>query len=149
MNTCDTAELRKVRVGKENIIHLPLGLLGFEDYRKYVLLAEPEDVPFEWLQVLDRQDLAFLVLSPFEVMPSYEMNLEDQDAEFLKLESPSDAMVRNIVTLRPGGVSTINLKGPIVINRRTLVGKQVVLTNAADYSLQHPLPTVEEGGEAC
>lgn len=136
-------------MGKENVIHLPLGLLGFEDFRKYVLLAEPEDAPFEWLQVLDRQDLAFLVLSPFEVVPGYEMNLDDQDVEFLALQSPEDALVRNIVTLRPGGTSTINLKGPIVINRRTLIGKQVVLTNAADYSLQHPLPTAEEGGQPC
>lgn len=143
MNTCATTEQNLEKVRRENIIHLPLGLLGFEEYRDYALLAEPEDAPFEWLQVLNRQDLAFLVLSPFEVKPDYEMILGDKDAELLKLDSPSDAIVRNIVTLRPGGVSTINLKGPIVINRHSLVGKQVVLSNAADYSLQFPIPTID------
>jgi len=33
----------------------------------------------------------------------------------------------------------VNLKGPIVINRRTLIGKQVILNNASRYSLHHPL----------
>jgi flagellar motor component MotA len=39
-----------------------------------------------------------------------------------------------------------NLKGPVVFNRRTLVGKQVVLANAAAYSIQHPLSVGETVG---
>ncbi len=143
MNTCESIEMRPVAVQKENIVHLPLGLLGFESIKKYVLLSEQADAPFCWLQVLDDPSLAFLVLSPFEVLPNYEMDLADEDAEFLKLSSPQDALVFNIVTLRLGAKATINLRGPIVLNRFTLVGKQVVLANAASYSLQHPLPTIE------
>jgi flagellar assembly factor FliW len=143
MSTLDTTELEITAVRRENIIHLPKGLLGFETIQKYVLLANPEEAPFEWLQVLDRPDLAFLVLSPFEVLANYEMKLGEEDVEFLNLASPADALVRNIVTLRPMGTSTINLKGPIVINRNTLIGKQVILANAADYELQQPLPTAD------
>jgi flagellar assembly factor FliW len=142
MNACDTIEMERVAIRNENIIHLPLGLLGFESIKKYILLSAPEDAPFHWLQVLHDAHLAFLVLSPFEVLPNYEMTLGDEDAEFLNLASPQDALVYNIVTLRPGAAATINLKGPIVMNRYTLIGKQVVLSNAADYSLHHPLPTV-------
>jgi flagellar assembly factor FliW len=47
--------------------------------------------------------------------------------------------VLNIVTLRNGDRPTVNLRGPVVINRRTLVGKQVIPNNAAQYSLRHPL----------
>lgn len=143
MNTCETIELEKVVVRKENIIRLPLGLLGFESIKKYVLLSDPEDAPFHWLQVLDDPALAFLVLSPFEVAPDYEMNLSEEDAAFLELASPNDALVYNIVTVHPGGKATINLKGPVVLNRFTLVGKQVVLTEASRYSLQHPLPLAD------
>jgi flagellar assembly factor FliW len=71
-------------------------------------------------------------------------DLSPEDVKFLALESPDDALLLNIVTLRPRGRATVNLKGPVVINRFTLVGKQVVLANAADYSVQHPLPTVQE-----
>ncbi len=142
MNTCETTELQRIPVERENIVSLPLGLLGFEDTKRYVLLSEPGDAPFFWLQVVDNPHLAFLVLSPFEVLPDYEMELSDEDAAFLELSSPADALVYNIVTLHPDGPATINLKGPIVLNRVTLTGKQVVLANASRYALQHPLPTL-------
>lgn len=141
MTDSDILELESVEVRKENIIHLPLGLLGFEGVKRYVLLSNPEDEPFHWLQMLDQGELAFLVISPFEVLPDYQMELSDEDAGFLKISSPDEALVYNIVTLHGGNHATVNLKGPIVLNRFSLVGKQVVLANAADYSLQHPLPT--------
>jgi flagellar assembly factor FliW len=143
MNTSNTIDLEPVTVQRENIIELPLGLFGFESIKKYVLLSDPEDAPFRWLQVLDDPHLAFLVLSPFEVLPDYQMELSDEDVEFLKLNSPKEVLVYNIVTLHSGGKATINLKGPIVLNRMTLVGKQVVLGNAASYSIQHPIATTD------
>jgi len=127
-------------VRSENVVHLPLGLLGFEQIKKYVLLANPEEAPFLWLQVLDDPTLAFLVLSPSEVVPNYQPEITDEDSEFIGLKTPQDALIYNIVTLRPNGRATMNLKGPIVLNRFTLTGKQIVISNAAQYALQHPLP---------
>jgi flagellar assembly factor FliW len=144
MNAVLTSELTTVTVKIENIIHLPLGLLGFEQLTRYVLLSNPEEAPFHWLQVLSDQNLAFLVLSPFEVMPDYQPELTDQDTEFIGLKKPEDALIYNIVTIRGPGKATINLKGPIVINRYTLAGKQVILVNSAQYALQHPLPVTGE-----
>jgi flagellar assembly factor FliW len=144
MNFAETVELETVAVEKENIVNLPAGLLGLEHIKKYVLLANPDEEPFHWLQVIDDPTLAFLVLSPFEVMPDYEPEFSDEDADFLGIGDASDALVFNIVTLRADGSATINLKGPIILNRRTLAGKQVVISNASKYSLQHPLPVAEE-----
>lgn len=129
--------------GSETVIHLPCGLLGFEKSKKYLLKTRPQDEPFHWFQVLDDPTLTFLVVSPFEVLPTYRPDIPSEDVKFLQLEVPQDAFLLNIVSLRPHGHSTINLKGPIVVNRFTLIGKQVVISNAADYSVQHPLP--EEG----
>jgi flagellar assembly factor FliW len=127
-------------VQTENIIQFPLGLLGFEQIKKFVLLSNPDEAPFRWLQVLNDSSLAFLVISPFEVDPAYAPNLPDNDTEFLGLESPEDALVYNIVTLHRNGSATVNLKGPIVVNRHTFIGKQVVPLNAPELPLQHPLP---------
>ena len=143
MQTLDRVELKTVSVQKENIVHLPLGLLGFEQIKKYVLLSEPGDAPFHWLQVLDDPRLAFLVLSPFEVVPDYAPDIDEEVVHFLQLSSPQDALVFNIVTLHPEGHATINLKGPIILNRHTLIGKQVVPTNAANFPLQYLLPAAE------
>ena len=44
----------------------------------------------------------------------------------------------------PNGGATVNLKGPIVVNRHTLRGKQVIPTNAPKFALQHPLPVAKQ-----
>jgi flagellar assembly factor FliW len=144
MNALSCTESHIATVAGDLTVRLPLGLLGFENIQQYSLIADPEEAPFRWLQVQDESHLAFLVLSPFEVNPDYELQLGDEDAQFLGLNSAQDALVFNIVTLRPKGSSTINLRGPIVLNRHTLVGKQVVLPESSGYSLHHPLPQAAE-----
>jgi flagellar assembly factor FliW len=121
-------------------IHLPLGLLGFERVKQYSLTFDPSEAPFGWLQAPEDPALAFLVLSPFLLMPNYQLELSNEDTEFLLLDSPADSLVLGIVTLQADGRATINLRGPVVVNRGTLIGKQVVLTNAASYTVRHPLP---------
>ena len=120
-------------------VRLPMGLLGFEQIKEYLVLANPEEAPFGWLQVKGDPSLAFIVIDPFLVAPNYKPELPEQDVAFLGLEQPQDAAVFNIVTLHGQNRATVNLKGPIVINRHTHVGKQVVIANAAAYSVQHPL----------
>ncbi|HEY1174267.1 MAG TPA: flagellar assembly protein FliW [Verrucomicrobiae bacterium] len=143
MIAVESPTLEMMEAERENIVQLPLGLLGFETIKEYVLLTEPGQEPFRWLQVLNDPSLAFLVVPPFDVLPDYAPQISPEDARFLGLVKPSDALLYNIVTLRNTG-ATVNLKGPIVINRYTLRGKQVVIANAANYSLQHPLPAAEE-----
>lgn len=140
MNTVEILELEPLAVQSENIIHLPMGLLGFEKIKRYVLLENPHEAPFRWLQVLDDASLAFLVLPPTEIFPDYAPDVAAEDVEFLDLSSPEDVLLFNIVTLRGKNRATVNLKGPIVVNHCSLVGKQVVPVNAARYSLQQPLP---------
>lgn len=140
MNTVETVELETPQTGSECIVHLPLGLLGFERIKRYVLIESPHEAPFRWLQVLDDPSLAFLVLPATEIFPDYEPDVATEDVQFLGISTPDDAWLWSIVTLGGKNRGTVNLKGPIVVNRHTLVAKQVVLANAARYSLQHPLP---------
>lgn len=140
MNTAELETDPKLAVGSETVIHLPSGLLGFEQVKRYVLSSVPGEEPFYWFRDQNDPALAFLVVSPFEVLAEYQPDLPAEDVRYLGLETPEDALLLNIVTLRSRGRSTVNLKGPIVINRFSLLGKQVVLANAADYSVQHPLP---------
>lgn len=146
MNTCETiesveaVEFETVTVKSENLVHLPLGMLGFEQIKHFALLENPHESPFRWLQVINQSNLAFLVLPGLDVFPDYEPDVPAEDVKFLGLNSPDDALVLNIVTLGAKNSATANLKGPIVLNRFSLKGKQVVLANAARYSIQQPLP---------
>jgi len=143
MKVAERIETEPLETEIENLIQMPFGLLGFEQVKKYRLLASPEEAPFLWLQTADDATIAFLVVSPFLVLPAYQPDIPDEDAEFLGLREPDDALIFNIVTLRENG-GTLNLKGPIVINRHTRVGKQVIPANATKFALQHPLPVLAE-----
>jgi len=120
-----------------------MGLLGFERIKEYFLLADPAEEPFLWLQVPHDANLAFLVIAPQPLLPDYKPELSAEDVAFLGLASAADASLLSIVTIRGPNQATLNLKGPIVMNRRTLVAKQVIPTNAAQFSVQHPLPVVQ------
>jgi len=124
-------------------VKLPMGLLGFEQMKEYLLVSNPVEEPFRWLRVKDNPALAFVVIEPFVAFPEYHPDIPQADVEFLGLASPEDASVYTIVTVHAGRRATINLKGPIVINRNTGLGKQVIIANAATYSVQHPLPDAE------
>ena len=128
-------------------VKLPMGLLGFEQMKDYLLVSNPGEEPFSWLQVKGNATLAFVVMDPFMAAPDYHPDIPQPDVDFLGLEQPEDALLLNIVTLHGPNRATVNLKGPIVVNRHTGIGKQVVIANAAHYSVQHPLPLTETAGE--
>lgn len=143
MNTAEISETGVTTTERQQCIELPLGLLGFEQFKEWRLLEAQDELPFRWLQAASDPGLTFLIVPAFEVLPTYQPEIHDDDARFLGLESAEDAVIFGIVTLRPRGKATVNLKGPVVLNRLTGRGKQVVLANAADYRVQHPLPCGE------
>ena len=141
ITTADNPEVDTLADQPQACIQLPLGLLGFEQIKEYWLLETPEELPFRWLQARHDPSLTFLIVPAFEVRSDYQPDIGNDDVAFLQLGSPEDALIYGIVTLRPNGRATVNLKGPIVLHRSTLRGKQVVLANASEYPLQYPLPT--------
>ena len=132
-------------VARRDLVRMPNGMLGFEHIKNYVLFTKPEEHPFSWLQVQDDIALAFVVVDPFIALPSYQPDIPQADVEFLSLKNPDDALLLGIVTIHNDQRASVNLKGPIVINRHTHVAKQVIIANAAAYSVTHPLPVADAG----
>jgi flagellar assembly factor FliW len=110
-------------------ISFPLGLLGFEPLKEYVLL-DAERQPFYWLQSLDVEQVAFILINPFLFRPDYELDIDDEDLRDIGLSGPENALIFSVVTIpADGGPMTANLQGPLVINRDIRAGKQAVLTD--------------------
>ena len=139
MNSVSTFETETIAAPVVTEARLPMGLLGFERIKDYLLVANASEEPFQWLQVKDNAALAFVVIDPFLALPEYQPDIPQTDVEFLGLEDPHDAILFNIVTVYSPTRATVNLKGPVIFNRRTMIGKQVVLANAGIYSVEHPL----------
>jgi flagellar assembly factor FliW len=118
-----------VNVDKRQKILFPDGLFGFESLRHYVML-DAQQQPFFWLQSTESAATAFIMVSPFLFMPDYELDVCDDELADIGLSSPEKALVFSIVTIPvDGGPMTANLQGPIVINRDTRMGKQIILSD--------------------
>lgn len=125
-----------------NLFTLPQGIIGFRDYTHAEILYQPDHLPFLWLKLSNGKDAVhFIVIEPAGLIPDYSPEVFDDDAAQLDLRDSSEAMVLNIVTLeqqRPLEAK-VNLIGPILINRRTKIGRQLVISNYSRYSAHHPL----------
>lgn len=128
-----------LEIQADNIFVFPDGIPAFESVKEFVILSNPEEAPLMWLQATGRTDPAFIVTMPAVFHPNYVVDISDEDVEFLGLASPEDALVLSIITVRRGDPIrvTANLAGPVVINPKKGVGKQVIPLNAGEYSVRH------------
>lgn len=135
----ETARFGSIEVSEEELLRFPRGLLAFESVHEYVLLPHGEESPFFFLQAVSEPELAFVVTSPLWLRPGYRVDVYREDLEELEIREDDPVSVLAIVTVpRDGGEITVNLLAPIVINRRSRLGKQVV-QNASTYRTRHIL----------
>lgn len=134
----ETTRFGALEIDLDSVISFPDGLPGFPEVRGVTLIKVSDDQPFYWLQDIDRGDLAFLAVIPWEYFPEYELALSDEDESALKVEDPGDLLVLTLVTVdRDVPLVTANLLGPIVINQANRLARQTVLLG--DHSTRTPL----------
>jgi flagellar assembly factor FliW len=124
-------------------LHFPAGIVGFPEHRRGEVFHLPDQLPFQWLRLHGPDPLHFVVIDPSGLVADYAPELFDDDAHALGIDSAADALVYTIVTVRGGASSTatVNLVGPLIVNRRTGIARQVVVANHTQYSARHPLIT--------
>ncbi len=119
----------------EQRIRIDGGLLGFPDADEFVVVPVVESPEWIWLQSTSDPDLAFLSVKAFDFFPDYNPDIPEADASALGIEDPDDAEVLALVTIIRGSSGEVedisaNLLGPIVINVKTLVARQIVLAES-------------------
>ena len=113
---------------KEDIIVFPAGIPGFEKNKEFVLVSIPDYTPFEWLVCIDGSLLRFAIINPMLFMPDYTPSILKEHLYEMEIEKPEDVLLYCIVTIHENPLeSTANLVGPIIINKRKRVGKQVIV----------------------
>jgi len=121
---------------------MPEGLIGLPDFKRFQLIVDPESLPFVVLHSIEGDSIQIPALEPVGFVEDYKLNIGDEDAAMLGLKgADSNPLILNVATIKsfePQKV-TLNLAAPIIINRRTRVGKQVLLVNYQDYSTAHVL----------
>ena len=138
---------------------------GFTDLRRFVLVrlddiasnpgdggadsASPDagegrleslpESPLYELRSVEQADVRFMVALPEAFFAGYEIELGDQECEDLGLTDAADALVLVMLTVgRDAAGTSANLLAPIVVNARTRVAAQVILTGS-DWPVRAPL----------
>lgn len=132
----NTTRFGKVELLETDVVEFPAGLIGMEDCRRWVLLADAENSALGWLQSIDRADLAVAVVSPRRFVSGYQARVSRRDLHGLHFTAPADAQVLVIVGKDDHGL-TVNLKAPLVIHLQSRRARQIVVLD--DYSMRYPL----------
>ncbi|WP_312906913.1 flagellar assembly protein FliW [Tissierella praeacuta] len=145
-----TKNFGEVEIEKDKIIYFQEGIPAFEEEKEFVLiLNEDKESPFHSLQSVNKEELSFIVVNPFEIFDDYDILLPDIAINKLKIEKEEDLNIYTIVVI-PEDIKkmTTNLLGPIVINRKKMLGKQVILDDER-YTTKHFIfnQDSEMGGE--
>ncbi len=123
-----TSRFGQVQLNNEDIITFSEGLLGFQDLRTFVLLDDPNDDIFAWLQSCESPAIAFPVLEPELFSETHKINLSKSDLEILQMPDSKKARAFCIVTIPDDPtMMTANMKAPIVVNVEKKRARQCVL----------------------
>ncbi|MDZ7361199.1 MAG: flagellar assembly protein FliW [candidate division KSB1 bacterium] len=122
---------------EDDVITFPQGLLGFLQFKRYLLFQQDVSDPWVWMVSVDNPDLSFPLLDPKIFCPDYSPTITKRDLNELSAENPQSLQMYSIVTiLQDARMATANLSGPILINREHRIGKQLVLLDDR-YSTKH------------
>lgn len=145
-----TKSFGEIEIEKDKIIYFSEGIPAFEEEKEFIiLLNEDKENPLHWLQSVNNPDLSFIILNPFEIFSDYDILLPQIAINKLKIEKEEDVRVYTIVVI-PEDITkmTTNLLGPIVINTKEKLGKQIILDDER-YTTKHFIFSQESkvGGE--
>jgi len=132
----NTKAYGQIDIDERQKLFFPYGILGFEKLTSYVLLDAPQK-PFYWLQSLDVVEIAFVLVDPLLFRPDYKLNIPQDELEEIGVHGSDDILVFAIVTIPENSERmTANLQGPIIVNRKSRVGRQSI-NNDTQYKVRH------------
>ena len=106
----------EIEISDADIFTFESGIPGFLDEKKFTLLPLDE-TPFFVLQSVTTKEVAFIMMNPFDIFPTYEIDLSQDVLDDLHIESEQDVAVFVILTVRdPFEASTANLQAPVILN---------------------------------
>src|SRR5690606_33087020 len=123
-----TAYMGEVEINPTQIIKFEHGLPGFEEEKEFIQLPLSEESAYQVLQSVNTSGLAFIITSPYAIIPDYSFDLEDPVIQALDIKSIDEVAVFVIVSLKDTlEKSTVNMKAPIVLNIKKQKAKQIIL----------------------
>ncbi len=140
----ETTRFGAIEIDEGAIITFTQPIIGFQEFRRYVLLPGPEGSAVMWLQSTDSGELAFILMDPRQLVPEYACRLGDHELSELAASTEDELDLYTIVVV-PADAAKIrtNLKAPIVINPKQRLAKQTILEKS-NYPVQFFLAQAQQ-----
>lgn len=136
--TVDT-NFEDLKTDEEKVITFINGIMGLEQYKKYLLLNHPGSDTVKWLQALNEPGIALPVADPLHFYPDYAPKISREELLKLDITSPQEAIVLCVLTISKEAKNiTMNLKAPIVINPAQRIADQFIAENP-EYDIRQPI----------
>lgn len=143
-----TTRFGDVDVPEASVITFTQPIIGFQEYRRFVLLPGPVDSAVTWLQSTESGELAFLLMNPKDVVPNYRVPLGQHELAELAVSAVAELEIYTILVVSEDVAKVrTNLKAPILVNPKQRLGKQTVLEKS-DYPIQFFLAKAREAATA-
>jgi flagellar assembly factor FliW len=135
----ETRRFGLLDVNEDQVLTIRGPVPPFDRTTEYVLLPHRVGPPFNWLQAVQGEDLAFIVAPPGPFFPWYQPPLPGCELEEVGAGSLAEVLTLVILTPRKEERAvSANLLAPLILGRRTGRGRQVVLQGSG-YHTRHPL----------
>ena len=128
----------EIEVDRRDIIRFPEGLPGFEATRAFVLLTSETTAPLQYLHAVEGAPASFLAIDPKLVLENYRCEVNEADRHRLGADHGEALLWLALVMVEADGAITANLRAPLVINPRRMVGHQM-MPHQCLYPLRHVL----------
>ena len=136
----ETKFFGKIDIEDDKIIEFPMGIIGFENLKKFALIYDSEKEKrskISWLQSMEEPLMVLPVINPIDITEEYTPIIEDGLTK--TIGDPADADILILVTMSiPSDITkmTANLKAPIIINTVNRQAMQVIAENE-DYLIKY------------
>jgi len=141
-------EFGEFEIKDEDVIKFNRPIFGFEDKDSFVILKDSPEDDIMYLQSIDDENLHFIIVDPYAILPKYEPQLSSDDIEVLKIKKSEISDLRYmLIAIITENIenSVVNLKNPIVINSKNKQAIQAMLENE-DYIMRYPLFSNDKAG---
>ena len=126
----------QLEISHSDLIFMPHGLIGFEEYRHWVLLASKESEELAWLQSVALSHVALPMISPRRFVPNYRLQVQRRDLDLLQMHAKDQVYVLASLS-KQGNHWTTNLKSPVIMNSTRRLAVQVIVID--DQPLSQPI----------
>ena len=126
----------QLEISHSDLIFMPHGLIGFEEYRHWVLLASKESEELAWLQSVALSHVALPMISPRRFVPNYRLQVQRRDLDLLQMHAKDQVYVLASLS-KQGNHLTTNLKSPVIMNSTRRLAVQVIVID--DQPLSQPI----------